>query len=168
MCFHLLETQQGMEVSKNQGGKLGKSIGIASSLRFCAKVRRTIGKLGVNVARGTRNLGMDFRLGNAARGGGGAAGGREAYRDRWRAANKLKERVLRLGTPGASQVTRAGLILSLQYGSMVTGVTGGALNSWRSLAAAAYGNATGRSAIARLILEKADPGTQVVAGGVEA
>ena len=106
LCFHLLETQQGMQISKNKRRKEGKSIGTASSLRLCIKVRSKIHKLGVNVARGARNLGVDFRLGKCARGGGGGGGGREVYRERWRAVKRLKERVGRLGRTGAAQVTK--------------------------------------------------------------
>ena len=71
-----------------------------------------------------------------------------------------------MGTTGAAQVTKTGLLPSLQYGSIVTGVTDNALTSWRSLAAAAYGSTQGRSVTARLALEKADPGRQVVVEAV--
>ena len=70
-CFAALEDTQGMQVSRNVDQVKGKTVAIVSNARLRGLVRRRIGKLGVDVARGARNLGVDFRLGRAARAGGG-------------------------------------------------------------------------------------------------
>ena len=156
-CIHMLEGRQGMQVSRDTGDSVGKTVAIASTKKLRAQVGQRVGRLGVRVMRSAKNLGVDYVVGAKAR-----RRGNTVAKERWRAVHRVKERVRRLGTRAAACVTNTGLIPSVKYGANITGVSDGALGAWRKLAASMYGSTRGRSITARLAMEQADLAQGVV------
>ena len=151
-CIRYWEEGMGMKVSRNQEGKEGKSIGIASSAKVRRGLARLLGKRRINVKRKVRNLGVDY-----------SAGGKVS-----RAANVVRQgrvlkmkgrfgRALRMGHGVATSVTRVAFVPSVLYGVAVHGVNEQQLTNLRSMAARARGRMGGRSVTARLLVEDADP-----------
>ena len=151
-----LEKKKGMRVSRNsEEFRKGKTIALVSCNKLGMLMKHKMGKLGISICKGAKNLGVDFATGKGR-------SKRSVLEERDNAARKKMARVVRLGKKAAPWVIRSGLMPSVSYGVEVTGVTDGMLMSWRTMIARGYGSIGGRSITARLALEGTDPGKQLV------
>ncbi len=155
----VVERQLQMEVSRARGSKEGKTVALVSSGRLAVKVKHKMRRLGITVARQTRNLGVDFRLGG---------GQIRRYVQKGRAGKVAprQARARRMGGRAAERVAIACDIPSTTYGSSITGVTDGMLAAMRKGVAAATGSLAGRSVSGRLLMSGRDLGVTVVVGAV--
>ncbi len=155
----VVERQLQMEVSRARGGKDGKTVALVSSGRLAVKVKSKMSRMGIMVARQTRNLGVDFRLG-------GGQVRRHVQRARASKVAPRQARARRMGGRAAERVAIACDVPSSTYGSSITGVTDGLLASMRGGVASATGSLAGRSVSGRLLMTGRDPGTTVTVGAV--
>ena len=160
-CIHEVEEDLHMEVSRRRkpGAEEGKTVAVASSSSMEAKLGQKMNRLGINVRRTARNLGVDFKLGRTRT-------KQNVLCMRWEKAKRLARRLASLGPRAAPRVMQAGISSSISYGISVTGITDGMLAGWRSMIARSFGPVGGRSVTARLLLETADPGLRVVQAGI--
>jgi len=134
----------------------GKTVATGTSARLRRRLLAPFRAQGVKVSRHARHLGVDYTPG--ARG----------PRLRTVAAKRLvdaktrKERLTRLGLPkkAVNRILRTAVLPSAVHGAEVTGVTDQQLRIITSLSHQAFGNATGRSAYARLYLCGGTPGAR--------
>ena len=123
-CIRCWEEGMGMKVPRNEGGKEGKTVGIASKTRVRRRLESLLKRRNIIVKRKVRNLGVDY-----------AAGG-----DVSRAANVVRQdralkmkgrfgRANRMGQGVASSITNVALVPSALHGAVIHGVIGHQLDS---------------------------------------
>ncbi len=158
-CVEMLEEDLHMQVSRDTPTAMGKTVGVASSNRLRAMLRRTLAHLGIRVTATVKNLGV----GDAA---GRAKGVRAVQGKRWKQVRARKQRILALGKAAAPRVFQAGGVRSVAYGASSTGMSDEIFQGIRSLAARTFGKVAGRSVTARLLAEGADCGLTIIAEAV--
>ncbi len=156
-CVEELEGQLGMTISRDAGGRQGKTVALASSGAARRKVEVRLRKYGIRVKLKVRNLGVDFSMGKRQGKGTGAE-----QRLRTEAAARKTRRAGRLGTSAAPLLVKGAAAPSILYGTIVTGITDQACEKLRVDTARTYGLLQGRSVTARLLMENNDPGLAVV------
>ncbi len=135
--INVLEKQLQMEVSKTKDGKKGKTVALVSSGKLAVRIKGKMRRMGIAVARQTRNLGIDFRLG-------GGQVRRTIQRGRVMKVAPRQARARRMGRRAAERVAIACDIPASAYGSSSTGVTGGMLATMRRGVAATMGTLGGK------------------------
>ena len=151
-AIQLFEDEEGMQVSR---GEQGKTAVMASTKTIEVEVGKALAQEGIKAVRAAKNLGVDYALrkGNA---------GNKTQQGRVMKALDRVGRIMRLGGKLAMYVARAALIPSVTYGASVTGMCDGMLATVRAMMAKTRGKMGGRSTSARLYMEEADPGVNVV------
>ena len=132
----------------------GKTTAVGSCPQVMARMRTSFRRLGVKTSQHARHLGVDYTPGKR--------GSRlmAVARGRLKGVIARADRIKRLRLPGkaVNRLVRTALVPASLHGTGVTGVTDAAIKSLVSVAHAAFGNATGRSAYARLSLSGGMPG----------
>ncbi len=153
-CIGLLEDELHMEVSRDKGTSSGKTVAVASSRTLEKKLGGRLTKTGIKMKKSVRNLGVDYQLGGRKR--------RDLQVGRYALWKSRAGRIARLGKAGGAFVMKTAAVKSITYGAAVCGMTDSMLACVRTMMAKTLGPLGGRSATARLLMEKCDPGLQVV------
>ena len=159
-CTQELKVARRMQVSRNKVGfNAAKTMATVSSDKLGVFVKRKMGGVGIGLCKGGRNLGVEFGAGRGKL-------KRVVRGAKWKEARGKFVLALELGRSAAPMITRAALAVSFGYGAEVPGDTDGMLKGWRTMVAMSFGPIAGGSTTARLALEAADPGKNLVAKAV--
>ena len=148
----MIEGEMGRKMSKEEEGKKGKTVAVASSRSVGIAVAERMQKRGIGVKGKVKNLWVDFVAGGRRK-----RGRNTTLLGRHKAARKKQSRASRLGRKIAPNITRAAIITSITYGAAFNGVTEEQLGCMTKMAARAYAKMHGRSATAMLLMEDVDP-----------
>ncbi len=153
-CIGLLEDELHMEVSRDRGTGGGKTVAVASSTTLEKKLGGRLIKTGIKLKKSVRNLGVDYQLGGRKK--------RDLQMGRYVLWKSRTGRIARLGKVGGAFVMKTAAVKSITYGASVCGMTDSMLACVRTMMAKTLGPLGGRSATARLLMERCDPGLLVV------
>ena len=156
-CVHVMEEKLCLMVSRGRSG--AKTVAVHSDLgwkgsgtdpRSRRRFAKSMGKLGIVVARQAKLLGVDFSGGKRVK--------RSVQRRRVIKICKRKSRYRQLGRKAASHVVKTGAGPGFRYGAAVYGATNTAIKTVRSFSCSALGEMRGKSIFARLTLSGYDAG----------
>ena len=146
----VLEQELNMQVSRDQGSVVGKTVAQASSLRLGTRVQRRLKRLGVRVMRKVKNLGVQFVAGSKR----GFVN--QAAQDRYREGLRRLRRASALGRSARKKAVSSLFIPSFTFGSSAVSCPAALVRDLRIHTARAIGTVEGRSVSTRLLLEGAD------------
>ncbi len=155
----VLEDDLRMEVSRSVKGKRGKTVALVSSSALGRRLGRKMSRLGIEILRQTRNLGVDYRLG-------GGQVRRTVQKARWTKVASRTTRARRMGRRAAAAVAVGCDVPSVAYGASAAGISDGMLTALRRNVAMSFGPLQGRSTSVRLLMDSCDPGLTIVVGAV--
>ena len=151
----LLEDHLQMQVSRNDGVTMGKTVVLFSSSSATGG-RRKICKMGFNVVKKVKNLGVHFTAG-ARR-----SGKNEVAASRFLAGLRKVRRAKKIGRAAHRLAIRSVLTPSFTYGSAAASCPRSLVRQLRTHTAVAYGPCRGRSTSARLLVEDVDIGQELI------
>ena len=133
----------------------GKSVATASSQMLARSLSTPMRRLGVQVKKKAKHLGVTIRPGGKTK----EPGGKDS---RWTKNANRRARMMRLGRRLGSHIFRTAVAPSALYGSSVALPRIGTVREMRRDAARAFGPLLGRSITARLAVNACDPALQVI------
>ena len=132
----------------------GKTVAAASTALAARLLSTPMRRLGIQLRRKAKHLGIDFAPGARTR--------QRLRHSRWVNNVKRASRTARLGRRLGRHVFRTGLAPAVTYGSVVAMPKRGTLLQMRRAAARVIGPIKGRSMAARLAVNKVDPAWTVI------
>ena len=138
-----------MQVSRNVDGEVGKTVVQTSSTNVGRSMRLRLRRLGVNIVRKVKNLGVQFATGSRRL-------SNQVSQGRFTAGMRKVNRAARYGRMASRTVLRSVLTPSFTYGSSVTSCSPKLVQQLRVHTARTYGPLEGKSTTARLLMEEAD------------
>ena len=161
-AVHILEDQLHMQVSRNKGSIVGKTVAQFSSKRLAVEGAKRMSRLGVNVVKKVKNLGIQFTAGSTR------PGSNKIASSRYLVGLKKVRRAKKVCKAAQRMAIQSVLTPSFTYGSAAASCPRGLVQQLRTQTAAAFGPCRGRSTTARLLLENADVGQVLVLKSVAA
>ena len=144
-----LEETLNMQVSRNVDGRIGKTVVQTSSKSAGASMSLKLKKMGVNIVKKVKNLGVQFSTGSKR-------ATNQVAKARFVAGMVKVRRAARYGRTASRAVLKSVLAPSFTYGSSVASCPPKLMQQLRVHTARTYGPLDGRSTTARLLMENAD------------
>ena len=149
-AVHILEEQFHMQVSRNDGTSQGKTVAQFSSRKLALAAVARMSKLGVNVAKKVKNLGVQFSAGSTR-----PRCNKIATR-RYLAGLRKVNRARKIGRVAQRKAVQAVVTPSFTYESAAASCPRSLVRQLRTQTSLTFGPCGGRSTTARLLPEHAE------------